>query len=269
MGGAKATKGLSNLHMHHRIITILLPVLTLSANPGELETARSAVKQWVAIEQTLSLEAADWLAKEQLLKDLIEVEAQRIARLEVERSESEAGMSAADGEREALLLREQEALEMATRIEAFLVGIEGTLRALSARLPEPLLNELAAVLKRLPEAGEAMDLSIGERMRTVINLMGRIRQFDGNLHIYESIRELPDGSEAAVRTLYIGLGQAYYLAPSDAGYGKPGIAGWEWKSAPEHADAIRAALTSLDGEVFEPKFVELPVQEIVEQEVSQ
>jgi hypothetical protein len=261
--------GKSYQSMYLRFVFILLPVFTASASMSSLETARSAVKEWAGVEKTISFEAAEWVQKEQLLKDLIEVETQRIDRLAAERDESEAGMGAADEERQVLLEREKSALEMAAKVEEFLIEIETYLHELRVRLPEPLSKGLASAFQRLPEGGDDMGLSLGERMRTVISVMGRIRKFDVGLHVDESIRELPDGGEVSVRTLYVGLGQAYYLAPNDAGYGTPGPTGWVWESAPEFEDAIREALQVLDGDAPEPVFVDLPVNEVAEVEVGQ
>ena len=256
------------LSMYQRFLFLLVPALAASGSPDALETARSAVKEWATTEKAISHEAAEWEQREQLLTDLIELETQRIARLETERSENEADMNAAGEERQGLLNRESSAKEMASKIEAFLQELEGELRFLKLQLPAPLLKDLAAAYQRLPEKGENKGLSLGERMRTVIGMMGRIRQFDGTLSVSEAIRELPDGAEASVRTIYAGLGQAFYLAPKDAGYGIPTETGWVWESAPEFADAIREALLILDGESPEPKFVGLPVREVGRKEVS-
>jgi hypothetical protein len=255
--------------MYLRVFIFLLPVWAASASPSTLETARSAVKEWATTERTISLEAAEWVQKEQLLRDLIEVETQRIARLEAEQDESEAGIGAADEERESLLAREKDALEMAAKIEEFVVQIEAFLHELRVRLPEPLNDDLAVPFQRIPKTGEDLGLSLGERMRTVISLMASIRKFDGTLYLDESIRELPEGGEVSVRTLYVGLGQAYYLAPNDAGYGTPGPSGWVWESAPEFEEGIREALHILDGDAPEPSFVDLPVRVLNEGKVVQ
>ncbi|MEO0510297.1 MAG: DUF3450 family protein [Verrucomicrobiota bacterium] len=256
--------------MSWKTLVFLIPALSLSASPEALDNARTVVKEWVTTEKAISREAADWVQREQLLQDLITVETQRIERLEEELTESEAGVTAADDERADLLAREDLALAKSRRIEAFLAGIESDLHKLQSQLPEPLADDLEAAYQRLPADGEDKELNIGERMRTVVSMMGRIRQFDSALHLSESIRDLPgDGSEASVRTLYIGLGQAYYLAPNDAGYGVPTESGWQWESQPELGSAILEAIQLLDGELAEPRFINLPVHGIANKEVAE
>ena len=255
--------------MNLRILILFLPAFVSMASSAGLEVARSAVKEWAIAEKAISREAAGWALRESLLLDLIQVETQRIDRLEAEKSESEAGMNASDEERRELLERQSRAQEMTAKIEAFLEEIEVELYALKLRLPEPLVEELAVAYQRLPGKGDRIRLSLGERMQTVIGIMVRIRQFDGRFNVSESTRELPDGGEALVRTIYAGLGQAYYLAPNDAGYGTPETTGWVWQSAPEYEGAIRDALQILDGEAPEPKFISLPIHSVHDMEVSE
>ncbi|MFP4283585.1 MAG: DUF3450 family protein [Opitutales bacterium] len=242
------------------ILFSCLPVAALTASPGALETARSTIQEWATAEKAISREAAEWEAQKTLLRDLIAVEAERIERLEGELATYETGLSASHEER-AALLDQQEALQVhSAATERFLARIEGDLRDLRPRLPEPLQNDLAAIYARLPGAAASTTLSLGERMQTVVTLLGRVRQFDSRLTVTESIRALPGGmGEASVRTLYLGLAHAYYLAPGDAGIGRVGPEGWIWESRPEFADAIREALLLAEGEALEPKFVDLPV----------
>jgi len=242
------------------IYALWLPLTFAAASPEALETARSAVREWAATEKAISREAADWVGRETLLNDLIAVEAERIERLEKELAKGEASLSSADEERGELLERQDALLAKAQTIEDFLGRIEGELRALRVRLPEPLENDLATLYQRMPkEAGETT-LGLGERMRTVVTLLARLRQFDGKLTVTESIRALPGGGgEASVRTLYFGLGQAYYLGPDDAGIGLAGPEGWTWESRPEFEEAIREAMLLAEGGALEPKFVDLPV----------
>ena len=231
-----------------------------TASPDALETARSTVKEWAATEKAISREAADWSGRELLLRDLIEVANQRIARLEAEKEKGEARLSASDEERAELLDRKAAVAEEAAKIESFLAELEVQLQALRPQLPEPLVEELAPLFQRIPADPAADTLGLGERMRTAVSLISKIRQFDGKLTLDESLKHLPgSGEKALVRTLYLGLGQAYYLTPDDAGFGSPGLEGWIWQSEPGLRTAVREVMTLAEGGAMEPKFVDLPV----------
>jgi len=187
--------------------------------------------------------------------------AEHASRVEGQRAELERFKQRLDEERADLLDRQDALAAKAATVGDFLAEIEAELRALRVRLPEPLAEDLATVYQRVPKEPAETTLSLGERMRTVVTLLGRVRQFDGKLTVAESIRSLPGREgEASVRTLYLGLGQAYYLAPDDAGVGRPGPEGWTWESRPQFENAIREAMLLAEGGAREPKFVDLPVR---------
>lgn len=248
----------------HRIIQYLFTLsclpIALTASPEALETARSTVKEWAATEKAISREAAEWSGREVLLRDLIEVAGQRISRLQSELDKGEAGLSAADAKRAELLDREEAVAAESEQIERFLADLEARLQALRPQLPGPLDEELAPIYQRIPSDPAETTLALGDRMRTAVSLLAKIRQFDGKLTLAESLKALPGREgKTSVRTLYIGLGQAYYLAPEDAGYGSPGPEGWVWQSEPELRQAIQEVITLAEGGAMEPRFVHLPV----------
>ena len=249
------------MRIHLLMFYFLAASMLATASPDALETARSTVKEWAAVEKAISREASKWSGRERLLRDLIEVANQRIARLEGELEKAEATLSASDEERSKLLDREAAVGKEAAKIKTFLSDLEAQLRILRPQLPKPLDEELAPLFQRIPADPAASKLGLGERMRTVVSLISKIRQFDGKLTLAESLKNLPGSEEkASVRTLYLGLGQAYYLAPQDAGYGTPGPEGWVWQSAPELRKAIREVITLAEGGAMEPRFVDLPVR---------
>jgi len=74
------------------------------------------------------------------------------------------------------------------------------------------------------------------------------------------MRTLADGRPAEVKTLYIGLGQAYYVsAKGEAGTGRPGAAGWNWQPANDLAASVTEAMQIMQSKAT-PHFVPLPVK---------
>jgi len=243
------------------LIGMLSVVHAAPASPEALNAARSTVKEWAATEKAISLEVAEWEGRKQLLEDLIEVAAQRIQRLEAELAAGEDRLSSADEARFELLEQQDAVSREAAQIRVLLQKMEARLSALKPRLPQPLLEELLPVYQRLPQGPGESQLGLGERIRTVVSLLARIRKFDEVLTLTESVRTLPDSEVAvSVRILYIGLGQAYYYGPDTAGFGSPGPEGWDWQAAPECRESIRGAIAQVEGAAILPKFVDLPVQ---------
>ena len=234
---------------------------SLSATEA-LESARNTVKEWVATEKAISLEAAEWLQKEALLHDLIGVTRTEITTLEKSIQEIKETATAADASR-ANLVTEQEALaEGRARITQFLIKIEPQLLALRPALPAPLSEKLQSVFQRIPNDPQNPALGIAERMQTVVSILTTINKFDQVITVHEELRTLDDGTTSEVETVYIGLGAAYYRTRSgkDAGSGSPGPDGWVWQSQAELEPAISEVIAIASNSTQEARFVALPVQ---------
>lgn len=247
----------------HRI-TLLLVSLGLTPPllmADSIDSARTSVSDWVQAEQTISLESINWQADKALLVDMIAIAEKRVERLQEKVDEQESFNSLAQEERRKLIEQDTQIDTYSQAIEQFLAQAESQIRALHPRLPEPLADEMAASIKRLPDANSALNISLSERMQTVTTLLTQIHDFDAKVSLHQTIRALPSSSEeVAVRTIWVGLGQAYYLAPNDAGYGLPSTEGWTWHSAPELSDSIKDSIQQLEGTSTTPQLIDLPVQ---------
>lgn len=231
-----------------------------SASPEALQDVRTTISEWATAEKAISRETVQWQENKVLLEDLLLVAGKRVAKLEAILAEHEGFVSTADAKRLELLDQSERVAEDIQQIERFLVKMERGLRELQPRLPEPLQVELAPIYQRLPQNSDESSVALGERMQSVVSLLGKIREFDAKISVSESIRELPGaGVEASFRTVWIGLGQAYYLAPNDAGYGTLEADGWEWHSRPELAEGIQECIALVEGRSTEPKLIELPI----------
>src|SRR5690625_560566 len=226
-----------------------------------LEEARTVVGEWVAAEKAISKEEVEWEEEKVVLADLIAVAEAKIGRLEKELEENQETRSFADQTRQELLEQEERLAEEVAVIEEFLGEIEIGLRRFEPRLPDPLRTQLSVPFQRLPRDPSESRLSHGERMQTVITLLTGIREFDGKITISEETRQLPGRIDRGrFRTLWLGLSQAYFLAPDDAGFGIPGSNGWEWHSRPELAGAIGEAIAIAEQSAMEPRLIDLPIK---------
>jgi hypothetical protein len=74
------------------------------------------------------------------------------------------------------------------------------------------------------------------------------------------VHELANGKPAEVKTIYLGMAQAYYVsAGGEAGVGRPTADGWHWEPSREVAGVVLTALEILQGKQS-PAFVPLPVR---------
>lgn len=248
-----------------RILKLIASLCLLAplahASPDSLNDVRSIIGEWASTEKAISREAVDWEEEKVLLADLIGVAKEKVKRLESEVAESESQMTVADEKRARLLAQNEQIDLQAERIQNFLAQTEEKLRTLNARLPYPLQEELAPLYRRIPADPGETTLSLGERMQTVVSVLTEVSEFNEKITVSESIRDLPtqDG-KGSFRTVWIGLGQAYYLASGDAGFGTAEADGWAWHSRPELAGRIREVIALTEGTASAPKLIELPVQ---------
>lgn len=223
------------------------------------QQTRAVLTSWIEAEQLLSREALDWEQERVLMQDLQAVLDQEMATLEETISASEGALGEADRQREALLEQQNELASVQQCILAFLKPTESELMALRERLPEPLREQLAPLFNRLPADEEETSLGIAERMQSVLAIMDSIRAFDKKLTVSAMLSEDATGQLHEVKTLYLGLAQAFYVGSEDAGIGRPGASGWEWKSQPDIENEIRRAIAMVKGETHAIDFVNLPL----------
>lgn len=221
----------------------------------------STLEQWVLTEKTISAEAADWDIEKQSIEDLIALYRNEIASLDQQIQSAAEVTSAADRRREELNLEREQLRGFAESAERIITRDEDGLRRLVSRLPQPLQQEIAPLSQRLPAPGAASRLSLSQRMQTLIGILAQIDKFNTALTPVSELREFEGGLTVEVRTLYFGLGIAYYVDGTGrhAGYGLPGDGRWEWTEIPEIAPQVQAAL-----DIYEKRkqadYVPLPVR---------
>ena len=228
---------------------------------ASIDSVRNTVKEWVATEKSISAEAAHWQEKRILLGDLISVEKSSVESLEKEIEQFQDSLTASDALRQELL-EERTALVKKRRIIAsFLAEAEAGLQTLRDRLPELLATKLVPFYQRQPSNPEKTTLGLAERMQTVIGILTTVQKFDQGITVADELRALPDGTQAEVQTVYIGLGTAYYRtrSGSDAGYGKASDSGWTWVSQPELSKDISEIIAVAQNTAAEASFISLPV----------
>ncbi len=236
-------------------------VSSLQASPEVLDQSRSLTREWIQAEKTISHERSQWLEQKGQLLDLSHVARQRIDGLS-ERIDRLHRSSEGLRDEMRRLETDREALsEEFERYQALLTLVERRLLNLKSRLPDPLLESLESQLAVMEDVETRAERSVVERLRVIVEVTAAIREFDRKVHLHERIQTLPGSSqEASVRTIWLGLGQAYYLAPNDAGVGILSDDGWVWRSQPQLEGTIRDAMALIEGRGGPPQWLLLPVK---------
>lgn len=237
----------------------LNPSAAGSENAG-IEATRTSFDKWVELQETVARDQRDWavekefLAEEiRLLREEIAALKEKSARLSETTAKTEAEVAKAEAETKSL--KEASAL-----VVAELPKVEAELRRLAAYFPAPLLEQVEPLMNRLPRDAANVKAGPAERLQTVVGLMSQVDRFNGSFTVASELRKSPAGTEVQVRTLYLGLAQAWFVSPDRkfAGFGKPGGSGWEWTPANELANAIERGI-AVQENTGAAEYVALPV----------
>lgn len=228
----------------------------------ELDTARTALREWVDLEKSISQERETWRREEATMLDLIGALEKEGSILSGRIQEVNATLSQADSRRVELVEREASTDALREQASVFATKMEAELWGLRAWLPAPLSDKLQPFYSRLPANADKTSLGIAERMQTIVGILSTVHKFDEKITLSREMRELAGGDQAEVQVLYLGLASAYYLAPNrrDAGFGSPKESGWQWESDLDLAERIEEAIAIYEGVQQEAKFLPLPVE---------
>ena len=223
-----------------------------------LETTRSTVGKWIATQDLIFREAKAWSEDRELLEARIGALEQEIAAAETKLAESNRVLAEARQKRSANVSAERDLDDAAARLAEQVTGLESDVRRLHGILPPMVQDKVATLYHRIPDDASTT-ISVGERFQNVVGILNEVHKANGEISLVTEIRNLSDGRPSEVQTVYVGLGQAYFLSPrGEAGVGRPVGDQWEWRSANELAPSVAEVIEILQNK-GKPKFVELPV----------
>ncbi len=247
------------------VIVLFAAAWTAAAQEGgdgaaDLDAARAGVGKWVGTQQILFKERRDWQQSREVFTARIEAVKKEIAQIEerlgeTRRTNGEAAGRRAEAQAESVVLR-----RTGTGLVEAVTQFEAHLRRLRGLLPVPVQEKLAPLYQRMPAVAAPTRASAAERFQNVLGILNEINRTNGEITLASEIRTLADGRPSEVRTVYLGLAQAYYLsAGGEAGIGRPESDGWIWEAAPNLAPRIAEVVEILQNK-RSPQFVSLPVR---------
>ena len=228
---------------------------------NQITETRDVLDKWVETRQLISEERSDWKTEKSILGDTVQLLSSEMERLEKALADLEASATAADEDR-SKLAAEKEELNAASAVVIDNIGaLETQLKAIIQTLPEPLINKIKPLIRRLPDDPTDTKLSLGERVQNIVGILSQADKFNTTLTQTSESRELANGKIVEVRTLYWGLAMAYYVDSSGeyAGIGFPGADGWEWPQIDGASAEIKRLIDVYEG-AEEIQFVEVPAR---------
>jgi len=241
----------------------LLPFLAMVAAPASeanepLAETRSALDQWVETRRAISAERTRWREAQAFLEQSIEWMETELQMLAERLADGEESTSAAEARRGELSAEDERLQARAQFARGEIENLERELQALARVFPTVLLSRVQPLLDRMQRAESA---SLPQRIQNVVGLLSEVNRFNRSVTLAWEVRPLPDGRQAEVQTLYLGLAQAYFVNDTGtiAGHGWPSADGWQWTEQPELARAISRAVAVYSAD-RPAEFISLPVQ---------
>ncbi|HKK18275.1 MAG TPA: DUF3450 family protein [Opitutales bacterium] len=216
---------------------------------AKIEATKDTLQEWVETRQIISKEKADWKVEQSIFTDTVALLGSELERLNTELQEMEASATAADEER-AKLSEEKEKLSAASSVvEAHIGDLETQMKAVIKTLPEPLVETIKPLIRRLPEDPSDTSMALGERVQNIVGILSQADKFNSTITQTSESREIDEGKTVEVRTLYWGLASAYYVDASGeyAGVGYPTAEGWEWPRVDDAGGAIKRLIDVYEG----------------------
>ncbi len=210
-----------------------------------LELIKEGYSKYFELQQLLSKEQSDWQLEREILKDRTQMIIDQITDLTEKTAEEESKITAADTERvelneqlDGLIAIEKEQLVQVQKAER-------AVKELLPALPEPLRNKVDPLASRLPKDNtkeEDIKLSVSQRFGNILGILNEVNKFHADITLVNERREVGDGRQAEVETIYLGISKGFYAGSGDtaevAGIGTPAAQDFVWEKSEKMAAAI-------------------------------
>lgn len=244
-----------------QVAGVVKPAAAARDVPVNVEAARALFAKWTEAQQLLAREKREWAQAEELIKQRLELLKTEEKKLEKFRDEYQANVTDADKKKaEMIAARDAIAAEM-KKLAGSVGELEARIRKLMPQLPEPLQRKIQPLVEKMPSDPSKTDIAVPARFQFILGILQEINKANSVITVELEDRKLDDGKTAQVRTIYLGLAQAYYVTADRkrAGIGTPSPQGWQWKSSNELAPRLADAV-----DIFQNKghahFIPLPVR---------
>ena len=222
---------------------------------------RELLDTWANQQKAIAKEKSEAKDAVLILQQRIELLTRELEELKGKKIKAELDVTEADKKKGELVAKKEPIVNSLAVLEKEVPALEVELRALQPLLPDPVKEKLALLFDRVPEADKPTKAALAERYQNVVGVLNEIGKTNQEVNVLSEIRTLDDGKPAEVKTLYIGLGQAYFVNATGkkAGFGRPGPQGWVWQQDDSLAGDIRFSIGMLQSK-SEAKFIRMPLQ---------
>ena len=232
-----------------------------AGSKATLDDTRVTMTKWIETQQLIAKERNDWQQGREILNARVELVEKEVAALDAKIKEAKASVAETNRKRDELQAESDRMKSTADGLATTIAAMEADIRKLAKVIPDPIRLKLEPLFQRIPSDPSKTNASVAERFQNVLGILNEVGKANSEISVSFEVRTLSDGTSGEVQTIYIGLGQAYYISPKgETGVGRPAPDGWKWEKLPDaFNNKVLTALEILQGKHI-PAFVPLPVQ---------
>jgi hypothetical protein len=250
-----------------RLVITSMAILGLAlsaANAAEQtdpEITRAYLEKWVQLRTLISEEENDWRADKESITSSIELIKGEMEGLEKAIEEAKENQSFAEQQRKEITNENDELKQAASAVGNQLAPLEEQILRLVQFFPRDLRKQIELLEQRVPRPGTAVRASTGERLQNIVGILSQVEKFNRSVTISTDVQTLPNGDNAQVDTVYLGLAAAFFVDGKGTYAGILTPSQGEWKSTPrpDLAPQIRAIVDIYRRDKL-AEFVPVPVE---------
>lgn len=252
---------LSSVHRIGWGLALLAGGWGVGAQENKLAETRSTLDKWVETRQLIARVRADWQADKETLEQSIKLFESERARSAEAAAQVETGSQQAEKERLEQERLNQQGKAAQEKMKSLVADLEKQTLATVKRLPPPVVEKLQPLLKLIPADPASTKAPLVNRIQYLLGVLNEADKFNQGVSVVSEVRKNPTGAEVQVKTLYLGLAQAWFVDKSGAfaGTGTPGAEGWEWTTQADLGPRINQAIAMYEN-TQPAAFVALPAQ---------
>ena len=230
------------------------------SSPPTLEETRLAMDKWIETQQIISRERKDWQQGKEILLSRLELVKKEVVTLDEKTRQAESSVTEANKKRGDLLAENDQLKAAGGQLTGAVISMEGEVCRLFKLLPEPIQTKLQPLYQRIPEDPAKANVSVAERFQNVLGVLNELNKANNEITVSYEVHNLANGKPSEVKTIYVGLAQAYYVSASgEGGIGRPTADGWKWEHSKDVVYDVVTALEIIEGK-HSPAFVRVPVK---------
>jgi hypothetical protein len=230
-------------------------------NAGEaMNQTRALLQKWSETEKMIAAERNEWEQGKALLQGRITLVEQAINELKKKIAEAETKLAEAKKRAAEVAAEKAMAKEASEYLLIAAPAMEKDVRGLIQRVPNTVREKIKVLADRIPKEGaDVKNITAAERFQNVLGILNELNKANLEIASLPEIHDVGNGKKAEVKTIYVGLGQGYFVnsAGDLAGIGTPGKDGWVWTMNAAVAKPMIEVLEVMKKSIT-PKLVELP-----------